>query len=125
MLELRHSMVADPAASGRRPPKPRVVNDHRHAVCGEVNVQLDSVGALASGQLESGKSVLRCLTRRSPVSYIERRPEEGYRPIPLNRAREQRFQDCQVRLIPSLRTRRRGPESLWVGTFRPLTLSPT
>src|SRR2546425_2714232 len=75
MLELRHSMVADPAASGRRPPKPRVVNDHRHAVCGEVNVQLDSVGALASGQFESGKSVLRRLTRQG-ADGIELRSEE-------------------------------------------------
>jgi hypothetical protein len=73
-------MFVHPTAAGGRALEVSVVDDHGNAVGRELNVEFDSVRALAQSQVERRERVLRRFARRAPVADLERRPHERHRP---------------------------------------------
>jgi hypothetical protein len=49
-----------------------IMEDHNLAIGGELDIQLDSIGALLQGQLESRHCIFRCLFRGAPVCQQDR-----------------------------------------------------
>src|SRR5438128_3050503 len=84
-------VVAHPPGAGGRSIEPRVVNDHGHAVRREVDVKLDSVRALAQGQLKGSQSILRRLPCRASMADDKRRLGERSSVAVLKRGFEQWF----------------------------------
>ena len=85
-------VVAHPAGAGGRSIESRVVNHDGHAVCRKVDVKLDSIRALAQGQLKGSQSIFRRLPCRASMADDERRPDERSSVAVLKRGFEQWFQ---------------------------------
>ena len=70
------------------------MDDHRHAVLREVDIEFDPIHALAGGKFKRRKSVLGRLARGSAVTDVERGPEERRGLKPPRNALEERSEDC-------------------------------
>ncbi len=69
-------MFPHPTATRRRAVQAGVVNDHRNAVRGELNVEFNSAHPLTPGQLVRRHGILRSFARRATMTDLEGRPNQ-------------------------------------------------
>jgi hypothetical protein len=69
-------MFVHPATAGGRAVEASVVDDHGNGVGRELNIEFDSVRALAQSQFKRSQGILRRFARRAPVTDLEWRPNQ-------------------------------------------------